>query len=923
MRDALIYLALAVPAFAAIGDHAPSVPSTYVTSHPRLPYPDSGYTASLWAARSTTAAYIWTAASAWNSATPGQGSATPINFRYLLLAYIAEAANGGPNTATYLQKIKDVTLEGGSTAPRTYSITDGVGAGTVCTAGITNCTFTTSAGNFLSGCSAGSCLNFDIAINGKIFQITTIDGTGLIATISGNYAPIAGSGNVGAVITHGADAGPWTPCHMVTLAYDWIYNDLDSTSRTVFRQQLYGFFSKFKSGFDTGAAPPYNDQFYIDGGIPFLLPALAVYPDDPTNSLPMWRYAADIWINIMLPAWKQVIGGGSSGNFGTPCGSSNDSDTGCGGGWHEGWVDYFAGGPTSTRMNNWYVTFPLAWWKATGDPIFTREGWLKNLAYWPMYIIQPDWNVARVGANARGYFLNECQCNSSGSGMGMLGGLAEIYNDPTIRGFSRLINWANATPNGFEPSAWPFYAPDTSGKSVNTRSVLSKSRNFPGWGKIFLRTGWGEDDTYVTLSYGNTYWSHPVADAGAFTIFERGSLAIRSGTYKGGSAGDNWIQYTDRALSQNALLMYDVGDYYSAETWGINRSDGSTTNDPLHNDGGQRPVGAIGAAPNSPYSTNMLGTQSSPADLSQWARSREYYNAGELLAYTVGTGNAYTFVAIDVTRAYNNYYSHNAHTGSWNAHEANSSNRSYRAQKAIRHFLFIPRGTAAYLAVYDQITTSTATFVKKWLIHSVNAPAISGNAFTITRADLATSSYSAALWPQEWASQLTHCPSGCSGSSTQYQYSGELYGWVTLPNPATLTTVGGAGHEFDITDSSGTANHNECMQSLCSSAEGTGSTTGFINPIASVAPMEPGSYRIEETVGANNLSDSFINVMLATSNVDTNVVSTVPTTSASSSNWVTTWKDNSDTCTYTWTVPQAGVGGTLTTIGAGCATVIN
>ncbi len=66
-----------------------------------------------------------------------------------------------------------------------------------------------------------------------------------------------------------------------------------------------------------------------------------------------------------------------------------------------------------------------------------------------------------------------------------------------------------------------------------------------------------------------------------------------------------------------------------------------------------------------------------------------------------------------------------------------------------------------------------------------------------------------------------------------------------------------------------------------------------------------------------------MNVMLVTSADDKNIVSTIPVTTLSGDNYVTSWKDKNDTCTYTLTLSQEGAGGTITVRGPGCETEIN
>ncbi len=1037
MKRLLLFLGVAVVGFAAIGDNAPAVPATYVTSHPRLPYPDSAFLNSICTGGSSTSANdtcsmvarYRTAAEGWNSSAPG----TRINMRYLLIAYAATKNAGHPN-ATYLAKIE------------------------------------------------------------------------AFANLSGGWSLTTGNGY-------------FDPAIALALAYDWFNADMGGMSAATpvsMRTSLYTMMSGFETNYS--GSSPYNDQAYCCSnfkGMYHLLAALAVYPDDAANSLPHLRWSMDVFLNMWLPAWKQVFSGGY-------CGASTDSSNDCGGGWHEPWNDYEGKIPA---MTTWYAIYNLAWATASGRGVsnwFTVDNpWLKNWAYWLMYETLPDFNLAPIGDESRPYLLPEYS-GTAGADVGYLDELAAVYNDPTLRGWSRLMNWGGAAPDGFEPSAWPYYAPDSPAKSTNTRSVLSTVKNFPGWGTIFFRTGWTENDTACILRYGDNWWSHQRQDTGAVSCFNRGWLTNISGTYRSGSASAHFQEYGGQAIAQNVPLVYDPGDVYNDENYVrqvsvtaggtgytsapavvftggcgteptatasvsggavtsiatntggascatppvisftggggsnatavaqltgafVDRNDGSTTYVTMPNDGGQRRVGSSWGN----FAGTISATQNAPADQAQWVRGLPYYHTGKLVAFATGSGNKYAFAAVDMTAAYNNLFSRNAHATQWDARQANTSNRSFRVQKAIEQLTFIPRGTATYLVTYHQLTNSpgNSAFVKKVLWHSINAPTISGNSYTISRTETVTSKPFVNFWPQAWASYITDCPSGCSGSSTQYTYNGELYGWLTFPTGGSLTVVGGAGAEFQITDSNGAFNYNECMITQCSFGsvtgmglgpfnissandgltitfetggaqvftlthgasrtcqqiltdlaalahgaatcegngypstgnrlglkssntapgtagvavagtalatlgltagtytggnfdEGLGGVGDMIHPLNTTAPNQPGAYRIEEWTGssgtnAGNLSDAFINVQLMTSASDTNTVSTAPVTATESNGtgacaaswavacYVTTWQDNSNTCSYTLTQPQNGVGAVLTAQGSGCATVIN
>jgi hypothetical protein len=700
--------------------------------------------------------------------------------------------------------------------------------------------------------------------------------------------------------------GNWSPGTCLAMAYDWVYDDLDTTTRTAMLARINLLLDNFETSYVDSGASPFNDRTYQTGfaQVPFMILALAAYPDDTTNGLRHLRWAMDTWFNLLLPAWKLTSGG-------EQCGASNDTDIDCGAGYHETWQGYF-NQTSQPGQNQWWVSNNLAWKNATGDDVFTREGWLKNIAYWTMYITRPDGLQVKVnGAHTHGYNTSEYGTDGFGSlYMGSLEGLGKIYNDATIRGWARNISWNGATPWAFEPSAWPFLEPDTS-STTNTRSVLSKTRNFPGWGTLFFRTGWGESDTLVTLQYGDNFWSHPMFGVGSFTVFNRGSLVLNSGNYKPGSASEHFMMYASQTIAHNTILIENSAESFPNENrfW-ISRSDGSDDFVAFPNDlGGQVRHGSDFSISNG---SSRVGPPSPPSP-GDYIRGREFWHRSKLVGYAVGAGSKYSAAMIDMTAAYNNAWSHVPHVD-YSRFTANSANRTYRARKAVRYLVFVPRGTAAYVITYDQVVSPVASYTKRALIHSVNEPVITGNKFEITRNELVTDRFSPADWMRKtWirTNLITQCPGGCTSSSTQYQYDGKLTGWMTNPTGGTLTKVGGTGSEFSY----GGTNYNECMAGLCPINQGTGDTSNRIKSVSADMPYEPGGWRIEETMDAARTSDNIVNVMLAAATGETNVVSTAPSTTTVGTNLVTTWKDNADACTYTLTLPIDGVGGHLAIAG--------
>jgi hypothetical protein len=213
------------------------------------------------------------------------------------------------------------------------------------------------------------------------------------------------------------------------------------------------------------------------------------------------------------------------------------------------------------------------------------------------------------------------------------------------------------------------------------------------------------------------------------------------------------------------------------------------------------------------------------------------------------------------------------------------------------------------VVVFDQVASTNPSFTKKWLLHSINQPAVQGNRFEIARTELAASLPYPDLWPQKFKNQLKY-----DTPDLKYQYDGKLYGWTVLPETATIDVVGGPGKEFYIEDplNPGTGtNWNQCAQGWCPAGKGLGSVSGYVNPAPEVAQREPGSWRLEVKPSAPATEDLFLHVMLATNGVDTNVpVSVTVPANLPSGSVGATWTEGGKT--YTVTFPQSGVGGHIT-----------
>lgn len=1045
----LIWLGLSLPLLGALGDNAPSLPTSYVLAHPRLTVPTNAELQALCLAAGgvssvddgcTLPARFRTAANAYSgvSNTPG----TAYDTRYLLLSYYATkwgAANGhGPANAPYLAKIKGFT----------NWIPDG------------------------NHSSFNQSIGLTLAEDWFYSDLCILDG----GVVTNNVCTASAT-----LTTFHANA---------------------DTLLTTQEGQIFG-------------DSPMNDVLYITDSSTWWLPlVLAMYDPGDSATAPTFvvhlRIVMDMTFNVILPVHKKLAGA-----YDFCPNASTDASIFCGAGWPDNWNDY------TNRQGGifyWTIHAMLAWASATnqmglvgGVPqFFNDNGWIKNFAYWTMYQVRPDFVLEPIGMISRPEMNSEYNSNATPTGgtgspqFAMLDALAAIYNDPTIRGWSRVINWSpnNATiqvQDGFEPTAWPYYHPDNVGLPTNSRSVLAQCKNFDGHGELYCNTGFGESDTFFSFRWGDNFWTHPYQGAGAFSLFNRGPLAINSGSYRAGALSYNNLIYTGSSISKNTTGVCDPADRYPDESYPVcsafdiacaGTTGSADVNLIAPNDCGQKRVGSTYGNAVLPNNQQALsGSLGAPPDLAKWLRGREWYHNGTLTAFACNAGK-YCYFSADITYAYNNFYSMNAHTGVGIQNQANEVNRTSRVINNDRSGLWIPRGTAAYVIMLDQISTVSGAFTKNWYLHSINQPTIPNpsfpgyaNSYVVARTELITSTYpaQAAGWPKPWGGLLTQCNGACTGTSTQYQYNGKLYGFNSWPTGGSITTLGGPTHEFSIIDATTgiETNYNECRYGQCGSEFGSvaGSVAGpwtitlgvndtiavnteagvvvnlvltagvgrtcaqvvtnlntllagaaiaatascegqtaplsylairsnsnvktgcptqgatcsqvtlgasnalatfgfsagpycggnyigagttcvsapsapgfdegyeavggvfpFIHPNTNKGPQQPGGWRIIGWTGgggtnAGNVTDQFLNVMLATSASDTNVISTAPVTTQvtlTNSNspsgapaLQTIWKDNADTCTYTVTLYLDGQGGTATAIGAGCVNVIN
>jgi hypothetical protein len=250
---------------------------------------------------------------------------------------------------------------------------------------------------------------------------------------------------------------------------------------------------------------------------------------------------------------------------------------------------------------------------------------------------------------------------------------------------------------------------------------------------IVMRSGWGASDSYYTYTSSLRGVYHRHDDGGNFTVFKNNFLIIGQ-PYS--ALGPAYHSYHRRTIGGSTLTIYDPNDCWKdTSTCGVD-SEGK----PQSNDGGQL------------YTLRRFKDQfdTSEFQLSRiWSGSlytdssgRSVYNKVDPVSQPIFTaGSGYEYIQHDMTSLYVNAY-----TGAGDNPTTKVSSGNGVVRKVVH---FQPTlGTLDPLVIFDQVTSTNASFKKSWLLHTVNAPAVNGSASspgdttypaaTVTKADNGT-----------------------------------------------------------------------------------------------------------------------------------------------------------------------------------------
>ncbi|MEH6813771.1 MAG: hypothetical protein V7677_14650 [Motiliproteus sp.] len=309
---------------------------------------------------------------------------------------------------------------------------------------------------------------------------------------------------------------------------------------------------------------------------------------------------------------------------------------------------------------------------------------MRRIGRWHLYLTRPDNRIEGWGDEGSRVDLKD-------GSRRIIDVLAQASQDPLLADYSLYLKNLYPTSSYYSSNHWlipilndPFISAT---EPATVRTVADITTLEPAamlFGKdasnhLVIRSGWGNDDTFISFRASDIYTHHQHYDAGHFSLFKGEPLASNSSTYAD-FFSDHRLNYAIRSIAKNTLLIIDP-------TEKVKPNKHFKTN---INDGGQRIV---------------IPTGSALTSLEHWQSQRfdgKHYGTSELLAYEHLEGVA-TYIKTDLTRAYNSVrFDGNGGDG--------------KVSRVTRSLLYLNQEDA--LIIYDEVITTKPEFTKKWLLHT-------------------------------------------------------------------------------------------------------------------------------------------------------------------------------------------------------------
>ena len=376
----------------------------------------------------------------------------------------------------------------------------------------------------------------------------------------------------------------------IAQAYDWLHDRIPPDLMPRLKDKVIEACNHQIRVIRTEALSPYNVYLYNSPFQALVACALAIHGDDP-RAQPVMAFTYDLWINRVLPVWRQI--GGRNG------------------GWHEG-NEYVGIG-----IGQAIYQVPAMWRAATGQDFFHREALFPGFLNFLVMRQLPDGTSVRIGDGRHGRrAVDDAQA------------LALEF------GHSAAYTVSGRPDRKPVPTSWP-WGPLTDNRLYSPEALRAQPLTHfsDGTGWLLARSGWDDDATHLSFKAGDNYWSHTHLDQGSFTLFKGAPLAIDSGCYCGYGT-DHHLNYHYQTIAHTTLTVTDPLD-----TLPMPARPGKQPRT-IANDGGQRRVGS------------GWDLHAAPTDLDDWLSKYEDFHTGRMVKVVEQDG---LLIALaDITAAYTN-----------------------------------------------------------------------------------------------------------------------------------------------------------------------------------------------------------------------------------------------------------------------------
>jgi hypothetical protein len=316
---------------------------------------------------------------------------------------------------------------------------------------------------------------------------------------------------------------------------------------------------------------------------------------------------------------------------------------------------------------------------------------LERIGLWTLYMTRPDGRVELTGDEGPRVDLKD-------ETRRVIDLIVQLTRSRVLSSYSRWLEARHGVESyyrdyrwGFQlfndPTVWPL-ASVTSGTLDGLKAVLPSAEWFgpKAFNQIVARSGWGADDTLLTLRAGHSFTHHGHYDAGHFTLFKGAPLAISNATYRGDIAAPNRLYYGIRTVSRNSLLVLRPNE----------RIRPSPLVERNVIDGGQRIV--------MPTGSSVQGVADWLAQIGQG----RHYEGGVIRTYQL-IDSRMLYVEADLTGAYDNS-------------DYDTQDRGGKVEQVSRALLYLLDEDRVF--VFDTVESTDPGYTKKWLLHLPQRPDI-------------------------------------------------------------------------------------------------------------------------------------------------------------------------------------------------------